>query len=329
MARSELDRLIEDAQAETQDLAGESAAPSSPEGPTSAQSPNDQAASPTGETQNPQGSGKAGDEESADPTQLAQGKGKSGQDSGEQTADAQSSPSSPSGEGEPGDAKSSKDQPGTPANPNATASSGTPSESGAPSGQPGQGNGQPRSQPSGTPSSPSTPSESRGSSNNTAVSDSPSASPPGPSSPSSGQQRTAQAGGNSRSTGGGGGFFFDAPTEQEASGPIAGNGYNDWADRLRTVSELLEEPALRNDAARVLDEARAMRIESRRNNEPPQVNHLQNRITRPLVELRDRVIEELARQNADDPTVPIDRDPVPPEYQDLVRRYYTELGRGR
>jgi hypothetical protein len=127
----------------------------------------------------------------------------------------------------------------------------------------------------------------------------------------------------------GGGFFFDAPTEQEPTTPITGNGYGEWSDRLRTVSELLGEPSLRNDAARILDDARQMRVESRRNNEPPQVGHLESRITQPLAELRDRVIEELARQSADDPTVPIDRDPVPPEYREMVRRYYTELGRGQ
>jgi hypothetical protein len=95
------------------------------------------------------------------------------------------------------------------------------------------------------------------------------------------------------------------------------------------VEELLNEPELRNDASKILDDARGMRVEANRNNAPPQVDHLESKITRPLVELRNRVIEELARLKADDPTVPIDRDPVPPEYQDLVRRYYTELGRGK
>jgi hypothetical protein len=92
---------------------------------------------------------------------------------------------------------------------------------------------------------------------------------------------------------------------------------------------MLSQPELRNDAARILDNARAMHFDRERNNQPPQADHLQTRITQPLVELRDRVAEELAKRDAANPTVPVDRDPVPPEYRELVKRYYTELGAGK
>ena len=111
--------------------------------------------------------------------------------------------------------------------------------------------------------------------------------------------------------------------------PLTGEGYNEWSDRLRNVEELLQDPALRNDAAKVLDNARAMRIEHRSNNAAPQAEHLQARIVAPLIELRDRVAEELARRDAANPLAPVDRDPVPPAFRDLVRRYYTELGGGK
>lgn len=40
-------------------------------------------------------------------------------------------------------------------------------------------------------------------------------------------------------------------------------------------------------------------------------------------------MEELAKRDAKNPAVPIDRDPVPPAFRDLVKRYYQELGSGK
>ena len=45
--------------------------------------------------------------------------------------------------------------------------------------------------------------------------------------------------------------------------------------------------------------------------------------------VRDRVNEELARHESKNPLAPLDRDPVPARYRELVRRYYTELGAGK
>ena len=38
------------------------------------------------------------------------------------------------------------------------------------------------------------------------------------------------------------------------------------------------------------------------------------------------VSEELARRQSQDALVPIDRDPVPTKFTDLVRKYYEKLG---
>jgi hypothetical protein len=50
---------------------------------------------------------------------------------------------------------------------------------------------------------------------------------------------------------------------------------------------------------------------------------------KPLIEVRDRIADELARRENSDALVPIDRDPVPNRYSDLVRRYYEELGKDK
>jgi len=138
---------------------------------------------------------------------------------------------------------------------------------------------------------------------------------------------------NTAGSGGGGGneggaFFFDQGAEVANDRPFTGAGYDQWTDRLRTVEELLSQPELRNEAAKVLDNARAMRIDQERNDATPQVDHLQMRILNPLVELRDRVAEELAKRDTKNPMVPVDRDPVPPVFRELVKRYYQELGNG-
>jgi hypothetical protein len=95
------------------------------------------------------------------------------------------------------------------------------------------------------------------------------------------------------------------------------------------VEEALTSPELRNQAARVLDNSREMRSDWRRNDRPPEVDVIRMQIISPLVELRDRVSEELARRESRNPLSPLDRDPVPHRYRELVRRYYSELGGGK
>ena len=139
-----------------------------------------------------------------------------------------------------------------------------------------------------------------------------------------GGQRNASGGG-----GGEGGLFFDAPGQSEDESALTGKGYQQWTDRLRNVEELLNQPELRNEAARVLDNVRSLRMDAQRGGETPQAGHVQARITNPLVELRDRVAEELAKREGGDSLAPVDRDPVPQQYRDLVRKYYQELGEGK
>jgi hypothetical protein len=103
----------------------------------------------------------------------------------------------------------------------------------------------------------------------------------------------------------------------------------EWSDRLRNVEEMLDDPALRNEAARVREIARGMRVEFKRHSKEPNWDLVNAQIRTPLAELRNRVAEELARRDSKENLVPIDRDPVPTKFADRVRRYYEELGRSR
>lgn len=125
-----------------------------------------------------------------------------------------------------------------------------------------------------------------------------------------------------------GSLFFDDSSEERLPGPITGEDYEQWSDRLANIEEMLPQEDLRNSVAQVRDDARAMRIDYRRDDLPPGAATIRKKITEPLVELRQRLSEEIARLNRENPLAPIDRDPVPSEFRDLVRRYYEELGAG-
>lgn len=113
------------------------------------------------------------------------------------------------------------------------------------------------------------------------------------------------------------------------SGPITGDDFGPWSDRLRDVEEMVDTPELRNSIAVARERARLARQEYTRERKKPDWAVVQLQVMKPLLEVRDRINDELARRQSSDALVPIDRDPVPIRYSDLVRRYYEELGKDR
>ena len=128
-------------------------------------------------------------------------------------------------------------------------------------------------------------------------------------------------GGRQDRGGGGGGA--------DAAGPITGGDFAPWADRLRDVEDMVDQPDLRSSLATAREQARLMRLEYRRDLKKPDWADVQLKVVRPLVEVRDRIREELARRTPEETLVPIDRDPVPTRYSELVRRYYEDLGKDK
>jgi hypothetical protein len=112
-------------------------------------------------------------------------------------------------------------------------------------------------------------------------------------------------------------------------GPITGEEFRNWSDRLREVEEMLESQDLRADVAAINDRAREVRRDLKRHSQEPNWSMVRRLIAQPLVELQSKLREELARQEPSDTLVPIDRDPVPRRYSDLVRQYYERLGSGK
>ncbi len=110
---------------------------------------------------------------------------------------------------------------------------------------------------------------------------------------------------------------------------MTGDNYADWSDRLRNVEEMVDSPEIRAEAARIRERAKAIRAEFKRHSVEPKWDMVQTQISQPLAELRDQLSEELARRESKENLVPIDRDPVPAQFADRVRRYYEELGQSR
>jgi hypothetical protein len=113
------------------------------------------------------------------------------------------------------------------------------------------------------------------------------------------------------------------------AGPLTGDDFVSWSDRLRDVEEMIEEPALRNQVAAARQRARLLRQDLKRDLRRPDWDVVRLQVVNPLTEVRDRIADELARRQSRDALVPIDRDPVPNRYSELVRRYYEELGKDK
>lgn len=163
------------------------------------------------------------------------------------------------------------------------------------------------------------------------------------SSPTEGQGQIAdanpQSGGGGGGRGGGGrdGDRLRQIAEQIGAGndgrldggPITGGGFVNWADRLRDVERVLEDPELRNELASVRERVAAMRAEFRESGRRPSEEVLKHNIVKPLSEVRVWLRQELARRETPEGLVPLDRDPVPETFSELVRQYYENLGTTR
>lgn len=92
---------------------------------------------------------------------------------------------------------------------------------------------------------------------------------------------------------------------------------------------MIDFPDLRNRVAGAREQARSMRQEFRKDLKKPDWAQVRLRVLEPLVEVRNRIAEELARRESREALVPIDRDPVPSRYSEMVRRYYEDLGKDK
>jgi hypothetical protein len=116
-------------------------------------------------------------------------------------------------------------------------------------------------------------------------------------------------------------------TEREFRAPLTGDDFLEWSDRIRDVEELVRDPELRAEAARIREAAREMRVDYKRHSKEPQWPLVKKMIAEPLDQLQQKVTEELLRKSAErNQIIPIDRDPVPNQFRRKLDKYYESLG---
>jgi hypothetical protein len=152
-----------------------------------------------------------------------------------------------------------------------------------------------------------------------------------------GQQNQGGRQGGQQTAGGGGGGGNDLQNLQDIlrsfrnndgrwGGPITGDGFVDWDDRLRTIEELLELPEARQQLEQAREQAERMRADFKRHGNPPQWEDIDTSILKPIREVESWVQQELLRKEKPDTLQPVDRDPVPPKFANSVKKYYEALG---
>ena len=156
--------------------------------------------------------------------------------------------------------------------------------------------------------------------------------------PQTAQGRDGQPGGpndqpnrrpdGNRDTGGssGGSDLFRNLDDLDFDGPLTGLDFRDWEDRLREVEEVIEIPELRNQVSEVRQSARDIRRENKENGKPPKWDLVDMQILRPMTEINKRLEEEFSLRQPKRELIPVDHEPVPAQYSELVRRYYERLG---
>ncbi|HWF18740.1 MAG TPA: hypothetical protein VG754_05705 [Verrucomicrobiae bacterium] len=112
-------------------------------------------------------------------------------------------------------------------------------------------------------------------------------------------------------------------------GPITGNDFVDWSSRMRDVEQVLDAPNMRNQLATARERLAEFRAQFRQSRIKPKSELVRRQILDPIAEVRTQLREDLARMSNASSLVPLDHDPVPDNYSELVRKYYEKLGDGR
>jgi hypothetical protein len=112
-------------------------------------------------------------------------------------------------------------------------------------------------------------------------------------------------------------------------GPITGEDFRPWSEGMREVEDMLDDPELSAEVARIRDRAEQVRVEYKRHGTKPDWNKLVDMVAQPLNELQAEIAEEIRRKEAPEALAPIDRDAAPPEIAEEVRVYHQRVGSGR
>ncbi len=136
-----------------------------------------------------------------------------------------------------------------------------------------------------------------------------------------GKSEGKSEGGEDRSTEAG------TDTGRTGGNAITGGEYREWSDRLYDIEAVIEDSDAQTSVARARKASRELRKEYKRHSKPPDQETIEQEILRPLLEAAEKLDARLYELSREDELAPIGRDPVPDRYEEIVRRYFEELGK--
>lgn len=142
-------------------------------------------------------------------------------------------------------------------------------------------------------------------------------------------QKSTASSGKQSNNGDDKGSMGGGPGNSQGGGPITGGDFNQFNERLRDIESMVTDPQMQAEVQKVRDRARSARAEFKRHTNTPNWDLVRTSVHEPMLELQQRLADEIAKRESPDTLVPVDRDPVPTRYRDLVRNYYERLGAGK
>ncbi|HUF63329.1 MAG TPA: hypothetical protein VMN36_14735 [Verrucomicrobiales bacterium] len=142
----------------------------------------------------------------------------------------------------------------------------------------------------------------------------------------SGQPREDAEGGDRRGQLAGG---ADGGGGSRISGWGGGDEFREWRRQLGELEDVLDDERLRDPVSRARGRLRDFLVEAKRGSGLPEWDLAQSQVLGPLTELRDALDQELRflQGGEENKLLPVDRDPVPEAFAELVERYYGSLSR--
>ena len=145
-----------------------------------------------------------------------------------------------------------------------------------------------------------------------------------------GGQQGRQAGRRQAGGAGGRGGPENSPAGPAGPGaPITGEGFRQWSDRMRDVEELLDDPELRGEAARIRDRVRGAREEFKRHAKEPDWNQLKTSWPTRSASSASGSPRRSAAASRPTPSCRSIATPSRRSIAEGVRRYYERLGSGQ
>ena len=96
---------------------------------------------------------------------------------------------------------------------------------------------------------------------------------------------------------------------------------------MQNIEAIVEDPEAQTAVARARKASRELRKDLKRGSREPTQEVIEREILDPLLEAIEKLDTRIYELSREDELAPVGRDPVPDRYEEIVRRYFEELGK--